>query len=939
MIRKTLSVCALLAIAAPAGAFQVRALYNQPNQPLLEGAGTQTVTVEVERELNDPQIVCELNVTAAGQQFVNPPPGAATPNEDYTPTSTTLNFVLDVTDTVVSQTFDVPVIDDSLVEPDQDFAAVVTDVQNVDCSLDPTFNIAGESPVPIFDDDTGALSLAVDQSVIAVNEAAGTVDLGITLSGEETIEGAFEVSVAWELVAGSATFPDDYGTASQGSLTFDENTLSQTVTVPIVDDAAIEADEDFTLVLSNPGGTLGADGSALDVGLPASTTSVQILDDDDPGTWQFTNAPYQVDETAGSATVTLSRVGGSAGSLTVYYRAVPGTATAGDDFEQVFGSTTWADGESDDRTFTVPVLDDADVEGDETVLIRAGTDSDFVEFDETTLTIVDDESAATASFATTEASATEDGDTVTLTLVRGGSTTGAVSVDYATEDGAAVAGEDYVAASGTVSWADGDGEDKTITIALLEDTEQEDAEDFQVILSNVTGNATLGGNSVITVTIDASDVTRDISGISTLTPNQRSLANWFDQTCPRLAALESPDTGQQDLLGVCGILRDVDTDDGTVREALDAINPEELMVSSFNALRLTAVQHGNLSQRLNALRSGASGIDLAGLDLEINGQAIAGAALQEMFDGLVGGGASADQATWGRWGGFLNGRIATGDKDASDNESGFDFDLYSVTAGVDYRVRQNLIVGVSGGWGTVDSDYAADGGELDIDSWNAAAYLTYFRDERFYLDALATYGSNDYDSTRRIVFGEGAGAVDRTGRGETDGTQWSFGFGTGWDFNRGGFTFGPHLGSYYYDVEVDAFNETGAGGLDVAIDDQSTQSFTVNAGGHLSYAWLTDWGVLVPNLKVDWVHEFENNSETLAFRFINDPFVGDPSDPSPTITLRSDRPDSNYFIWSVGTSAQFIYGVSGFVNFQSYAGYDNVDISEWSAGLRWEKTW
>jgi hypothetical protein len=41
----------------------------------------------------------------------------------------------------------------------------------------------------------------------------------------------------------------------------------------------------------------------------------------------------------------------------------------------------------------------------------------------------------------------------------------------------------------------------------------------------------------------------------------------------------------------------------------------------------------------------------------------------------------------------------------------------------------------------------------------------------------------------------------------------------------------------------------------------------------------------------------------------------------------------------VGTSAQFIYGLSGFVNYQWYAGYENVTLGEWTMGARWEKTW
>ena len=60
-------------------------------------------------------------------------------------------------------------------------------------------------------------------------------------------------------------------------------------------------------------------------------------------------------------------------------------------------------------------------------------------------------------------------------------------IDYATEDGTAEAGTDYTEASGTVTFAAGETE-QTITITVLDDTANEDREDFKVRLSNATDN-------------------------------------------------------------------------------------------------------------------------------------------------------------------------------------------------------------------------------------------------------------------------------------------------------------------------------------------------------------------------------------------------------------------------------------------------------------------
>ncbi len=71
-------------------------------------------------------------------------------------------------------------------------------------------------------------------------------------------------------------------------------------------------------------------------------------------------------------------------------------------------------------------------------------------------------------------------------------TSGEVSVDFQTHDGTALAGEDYTAAAGTLTWAAGDGGDKTIAIEILADDVAEGLETFGVALSNPTGGVEVG---------------------------------------------------------------------------------------------------------------------------------------------------------------------------------------------------------------------------------------------------------------------------------------------------------------------------------------------------------------------------------------------------------------------------------------------------------------
>ena len=101
--------------------------------------------------------------------------------------------------------------------------------------------------------------------------------------------------------------------------------------------------------------------------------------------------------------------------------------------------------------------------------------------------------------------------TVTITVTRAGQTAGAVSINYGTSDGTAHSGgfastgqDDYTPTGGTLSWADGEGGDKTFTIDILPDALNEGKELINLALTNPVGNPVLG-LTVATAAIAPSD--------------------------------------------------------------------------------------------------------------------------------------------------------------------------------------------------------------------------------------------------------------------------------------------------------------------------------------------------------------------------------------------------------------------------------------------------
>src|SRR5207237_249525 len=105
-----------------------------------------------------------------------------------------------------------------------------------------TTNASATGTATIADDD-GLPSLSIDD--VTVNEAAGTMTFTVTLSSAS----GQNVSVAYATADGTATAGPDY-TSTSGTLNFAPGETTQTLTVPVLNDAIFENGESFNVLLS-----------------------------------------------------------------------------------------------------------------------------------------------------------------------------------------------------------------------------------------------------------------------------------------------------------------------------------------------------------------------------------------------------------------------------------------------------------------------------------------------------------------------------------------------------------------------------------------------------------------------------------------------------------------------------------------------------------------
>ena len=423
-----------------------------------------------------------------------------------------------------------------------------------------------------------------------------------------------------------------------------------------------------------------------------------------------------------------------------------------------------------------------------------------------------------------------------------------------------------------------------------------------------------------------------LASLPGLTANQRSVARSLDRLCPRLSTIggqRALSSGEQDLLTQCNrLIESSVSNPGAAVQGIVALTPDQASAPRKLTTQVTGAQLDNVATRLAALRRGARGIDLTNLTFNLNGKGLNGDTLARLSQegGLTGGGAGADDTyEFERLGVFVNGNIDWGDKDRTANEDGFDFSTLGITAGVDYRFTNGLVLGLALGFGDTEADIDANGGDLDAKAWSSTLYGTYYATDHFYLEGSATYGWGDYDQTRNISYsllGE-----TRQAQADFDGNQHAFMLGAGYDFIRGGGILDLYGRLRYTQADLDGYRERGSSGLDLNIAAQEATSLQSILGVNYTRSISTAKAVLVPQGWIEWAHEFDDGDDEVSGFFANDPS-------RIAFALATDKLDSDYFRLGLGLGAQFGRGRTAFASYEAAIGLKSYTEHTANVGVR-----
>ena len=293
----------------------------------------------------------------------------------------------------------------------------------------------------------------------------------------------------------------------------------------------------------------------------------------------------------------------------------------------------------------------------------------------------------------------------------------------------------------------------------------------------------------------------------------------------------------------------------------------------------------------------------------------------------------------GRWKGlglFASGFVEALNRNVNVFQDGYKSTILGFTGGADYRFTKQLTAGLAFTYANTNGDFS-NGGNFSTNSYGFTLFSQYLPTDKSFVQLTAGYTSNSYlvarNSSLTIPAPGGGRPLNAGGisSSNSNGDIFKLGVLTGYDQPIGRFTFGPRLGFNYANTHIHDYAEQGGTGLELRYGDQWVNSLQSVLGVQGTAALSTGFGVLVPQVNANYIHEFANSQ-----RFINAQFVEDQRANPFQFRFQTDVPVRNYFDVGTGIVAVLPNGLQPFVNFRALVGNNQFNNYAGTFGVRLE---
>jgi uncharacterized protein YhjY with autotransporter beta-barrel domain len=279
---------------------------------------------------------------------------------------------------------------------------------------------------------------------------------------------------------------------------------------------------------------------------------------------------------------------------------------------------------------------------------------------------------------------------------------------------------------------------------------------------------------------------------------------------------------------------------------------------------------------------------------------------------------------------------------ATEFEDGRHSTGYNGLVGIDRRFGEKALAGIAFRYaeqsGTFDS-----GGDFSVHTPGVRLYGSWLPVDGFFLDGAIGFDRRGLDTQRvvalkvltygapgfppNVSYNPAPASADSTTHEQDLGGELH----AGYDVSLGSVTIGPRASVTFAHSDLDPYTESGDTPMTLAVNEQTRISLRSQLGFQLTNAFKLPTAVVVPQLNVEWLHEYRDSQQMLSAHFAED-LRPDPVE----LHFLNNPPDRDWFVIRVASVVVLPHGFSAFAAAERTAGNLYIQHIQASLGVRME---
>jgi uncharacterized protein YhjY with autotransporter beta-barrel domain len=275
---------------------------------------------------------------------------------------------------------------------------------------------------------------------------------------------------------------------------------------------------------------------------------------------------------------------------------------------------------------------------------------------------------------------------------------------------------------------------------------------------------------------------------------------------------------------------------------------------------------------------------------------------------------------------FIAPEFETLKRDVTSLGDGYDSEIWHLTAGVDYQFSEQVLGGIALDYYRQDGDFAG-GGRFDTNSYGVSIYGVFEPVEKLNLQVVAGYVLLESNRVRPVLFEERD--FKRVGIVESDSSSIEYHASViaSYDLVVNQLTVTPRAGLDWRRIESGSYCETGNTGLELRFSSTDDTLLLTRVGLQATLALETDFGIVAPQVSIDWLHDLAGGSMVRSASFVGDKRPN-------VFSYQVDGHARDYFELSAGVGVALSNGIQGFANYRTLIGHNFFDSHAVTVGLR-----